>query len=189
MRVENSRNSYLIYDICGGAHKANEYDSNKSRKQVCLSGKTSMTTPLFCGFIKMMISHHEEMYDEEKKENKGLGEMLDQQRNEMHNEFSQILATFEHCQTQAPKHDAPTFAVTTRLGITTHDPPYPTPSNSTNFNDTEREIRNEGPKIEEATTMKSKKTPHSPILYHPSKSSSVPFLSRLKKQKKDDDDE
>ncbi|GKA41595.1 hypothetical protein Tco_0734255 [Tanacetum coccineum] len=41
----------------------------------------------------------------------------------------------------------------------------------------------------ETTTTLNKEVPQSPTLYHPSKSSSVPFHSRLKKQKKDDEDE
>ncbi|GJS88904.1 reverse transcriptase domain-containing protein [Tanacetum coccineum] len=107
----------------------------------------------------------------------------------MHNQFSQILTTFEVYRTPAPKPDAPTFAITTRPGITTYDTPYPTPLNLTNVDNTEREIGNEGPKSEETTTTKSKKIPHLPTLYPPFKSSSVPFPSWLKKQKKDDDEE
>ncbi|GJU38133.1 reverse transcriptase domain-containing protein [Tanacetum coccineum] len=45
------------------------------------------------------------------------------------------------------------------------------------------------PKGEETTTTQNKETPQSPTLYYPSKTSSVPYPSQLKKQKKDDDDE
>ncbi|GJW36757.1 hypothetical protein Tco_0059677 [Tanacetum coccineum] len=45
------------------------------------------------------------------------------------------------------------------------------------------------PEGEETTTTQGKETPQSHILYHPSKSSGMPFLSRLKKQQRDDNDE
>nr|GEV10074.1 hypothetical protein [Tanacetum cinerariifolium] len=51
-------------------------------------------------------------------------ERLDKQRNDMHAQFSQFLFTFQGgIQTSYLKK--PTIAVTTRLGTTTHDPPYP----------------------------------------------------------------
>ncbi|GJW49713.1 reverse transcriptase domain-containing protein [Tanacetum coccineum] len=50
-------------------------------------------------------------------------------------------------------------------------------------------IRKEGPESEEPSIMQDRKIPQSTTFYHPSKSSGVPFPSRLKKQKKDDDDE
>ncbi|GJY34404.1 hypothetical protein Tco_0418873 [Tanacetum coccineum] len=120
---------------------------------------------------------------------KGLGEMLNQHCNGMHEQFSQILATIGKSQTPTPKPDAPTFAITTRSGITTRDPPYPTPSSLKTVDNSERIIEEEGYTGEETTTTQGKETPQSPTLYHPSKSSSVPFLSRLTKQKNDDDDE
>ncbi|GJY54458.1 retrovirus-related pol polyprotein from transposon TNT 1-94 [Tanacetum coccineum] len=98
---------------------------------------------------------------------KGLGEMLNQQRNEMHDQLSQILAAFEKSTT--PKPDALTFAITTRSGTTTHDPLYPTPSNGNDISITNEE---EEPKGEETTTIPNKETPQSSTLYHPSKSSS-----------------
>ncbi|GKA06758.1 reverse transcriptase domain-containing protein [Tanacetum coccineum] len=45
---------------------------------------------------------------------KGLGEMLNQHRNGMHEQFSQILETFGKSGTPMPKHDALTFAIITR---------------------------------------------------------------------------
>ncbi|GKC57708.1 hypothetical protein Tco_1085306 [Tanacetum coccineum] len=215
MTVENSRNPYLICDIYESAHKADECNSNKPREQVCLSGGDIYDDPSLLRFyqnddilpwgnVRQRVEGEEgpewvvkSMFEdkfanfmlEKDLHAKGLGEMLNQQRNKMHNQFSQILATLEDCRTPTPKPDAPTFVITTRSGITTHDPPYPTPSNLTNVDDTERGIGNEGPKSEETTTMKSKKIPHLPTLYHPFKSSSVPFPYWLKKQKKDDDEE
>ncbi|GJT85525.1 hypothetical protein Tco_1067242 [Tanacetum coccineum] len=96
----------------------------------------------------------------------------------MHNQFSQILATFEKIQTQTPKPDALAFAIVTRSRVATRDPPYPTPSNMTTDDNTNRTTKEEGPKDKETTTVQNEETPQSPILYHPSKSSSVPFPSR-----------
>ncbi|GKA63967.1 hypothetical protein Tco_0763573, partial [Tanacetum coccineum] len=38
VRKETLRIPYLIFNICGGAHEADECDSNKPREQECLSG-------------------------------------------------------------------------------------------------------------------------------------------------------
>ncbi|GJW29371.1 hypothetical protein Tco_0046246 [Tanacetum coccineum] len=56
-------------------------------------------------------------------------------------------------------------------------------------NKSSQSIEEEGAEGEEKTTIQGKETPYSPTLYHPSKSSSVPLPSGLKKQKNDDDDE
>nr|GEW29346.1 hypothetical protein [Tanacetum cinerariifolium] len=98
-----------------------------------------------------------------------------------------ILSTFKKCRT--PKPNASTCAITTRLGAATREPLYPTPSNLETINNTDGTIKEKGLEGEETTTVHNKETLQSPTLYHPSKSSSVPFPSRLKKQKKDNDDE
>nr|GEY50094.1 hypothetical protein [Tanacetum cinerariifolium] len=67
--------------------------------------------------------------------------------------------------------------------------PYPTPPKPTTADYTEGMVRKEGPEGKEPNIIQTKETPRPPTFYHPSKSSSVPFPSRLKKQKKDDDDE
>ncbi|GJX04136.1 reverse transcriptase domain-containing protein [Tanacetum coccineum] len=104
--------------------------------------------------------------------------MLNQQRNEMHDQFSQILPTFKKSPT--PKPDTPTFAITARSRTTTHNPTYLTPSN---VNDTGMTNEDEGPEGDETTTIPNKETSQSPILYHPSKSSSIhvnlPFLKAM----------
>ncbi|GKE89474.1 hypothetical protein Tco_1566949, partial [Tanacetum coccineum] len=91
--------------------------------------------------------------------------------------------------TPTPKSDEPTFSITTKFGTTTNDPPYPTPTSSPTEDNVEQAIGEEGPKGEETIIAQSNETLHSPTLYHPSKSSSMPFPSRLKKKKKEDDDE
>ncbi|GJT53742.1 UBN2 domain-containing protein [Tanacetum coccineum] len=54
---------------------------------------------------------------EKKSRTKGIGEMLDQHRKELHEEFSQILSMIRKSET--PKLEAPTFAITTRSGVST----------------------------------------------------------------------
>ncbi|GKC28908.1 zf-CCHC domain-containing protein [Tanacetum coccineum] len=49
--------------------------------------------------------------------------MLNKQRSEMHNQFSQILATFGKSQAQTPKPKAPALAIINQSGTTTRDPP------------------------------------------------------------------
>ncbi|GJR75858.1 hypothetical protein Tco_0088223 [Tanacetum coccineum] len=72
------------------------------------------------------------------------------------------------------------------------DTAYPCPklhSASTKRISIHRTTDKGGPEDEEPSIMQNEETPQSPFLYHPSNSSNLPFPSRLKKQKKDDDDE
>ncbi|GJV96925.1 hypothetical protein Tco_1548502 [Tanacetum coccineum] len=85
--------------------------------------------------------------------------------------------------------DAPTFAITTRSGTSTRDPPYPTPPESTTIDHASRTLEKEGPKGARSSTMQNEETPWSTIFYQPSKSSNLPFPSRVKKQKKNDKNE
>ncbi|GJT32422.1 hypothetical protein Tco_0922841 [Tanacetum coccineum] len=50
--VKNSRNPYLIYDICGGAHEADECNRNVPREQVCLSGGDIYDDPSLLRFYQ-----------------------------------------------------------------------------------------------------------------------------------------
>ncbi|GJR04831.1 hypothetical protein Tco_0527815 [Tanacetum coccineum] len=111
--------------------------------------------------------------------------MLDQHRKELYEQFSQILSTIMKSKT--PESEAPTFAITTRSGVSTQDPPFPAPSQSTSANNNEEETKKEGP--EDAKPSIQEPAPQPSILYQPSNSSNLPFPSRLKKQKKDDEDE
>ncbi|GJW63509.1 hypothetical protein Tco_0115393 [Tanacetum coccineum] len=52
VRKKTLRNPYLICDICGGAHKANECDSNKPQEQVCLSGVDIYDNPSLLRFYQ-----------------------------------------------------------------------------------------------------------------------------------------
>ncbi|GKA42462.1 hypothetical protein Tco_0735122 [Tanacetum coccineum] len=73
-------------------------------------------------------------------------------------------------------------------GISTQDPPFPAPPRPATDNFTEGETKKEGPEGAEPSIIQEP-APRPSILYQPSKSSNLPFLSRLKKQKKDDEDE
>ncbi|GJS91492.1 hypothetical protein Tco_0774128 [Tanacetum coccineum] len=70
----------------------------------------------------------------------------------------------------------------------TQDPPFPAPPRPTTNNFTEEETKKEGPEDAEPS-ITQEPTPRPSILYKPSKTSNPPFLSRLKKQKKDYEDE
>ncbi|GKD23590.1 hypothetical protein Tco_1225293 [Tanacetum coccineum] len=54
---------------------------------------------------------------EKKSHTKGIGEMLDQHRKELYEQFSQILSTIKKSDT--PEPEVPTFAITTRSGVET----------------------------------------------------------------------
>nr|GEU49105.1 hypothetical protein [Tanacetum cinerariifolium] len=71
--------------------------------------------------------------------------MLDQHRKEMHEQFSQILSMTRKSRTHKP--EAPTFAITNRSGVSTRDPPFPTPSKSTHANHTKGATEKEGPEV------------------------------------------
>ncbi|GJU91609.1 retrotransposon protein, putative, ty3-gypsy subclass [Tanacetum coccineum] len=105
----------------------------------------------------------------------------------MHNQFSQILATFEKSRAPTPEPNAPTLAITNRSRIATRDPPYPNQPSSKVNNKIAAE--DEVPTEKENPNTPNLKIPLSFTLYQPSKSSNVPFPSRLWNQKKDDEQE
>ncbi|GJS03845.1 hypothetical protein Tco_0320353 [Tanacetum coccineum] len=123
---------------------------------------------------------------EKKFHTKGIGDMLVQHRKELREQYSQILSAINKSKT--PESEAPTFAITTRSGISTRDTPFPAPPRPATDSFTEGETRNEKPEGAEPSTTQEP-APRSSILYQPSKKSNPPFPSRLKKQKKDDEDE
>nr|GEU31122.1 reverse transcriptase domain-containing protein [Tanacetum cinerariifolium] len=89
---------------------------------------------------------------------------------------------------KTPEREEPTFATTTRSGISTQDPPFLASPRLATENFIEREPEKEGHDgVEPSITQESSLRPS--ILYQPSKTSNLPFPSRLKKQKKDDEDE
>nr|GEW28823.1 putative reverse transcriptase domain-containing protein [Tanacetum cinerariifolium] len=60
---------------------------------------------------------------EKKSYAKGIRDMLIQHRKELREQYSQILSTINKSET--PKPEASTFTITTRLGISTQDQPFP----------------------------------------------------------------
>ncbi|GJW61092.1 hypothetical protein Tco_0110427 [Tanacetum coccineum] len=93
-------------------------------------------------------------------------------------------ASIDKSKTPEPK--APTLAITARSGISTRDPPFPTPPRPATNSFTEGET--EKPKGTKKSSTQEP-VPRPSILYQPLKTSYPPFPSRLKKQKKDDEDE
>ncbi|GKE60269.1 hypothetical protein Tco_1510636 [Tanacetum coccineum] len=107
----------------------------------------------------------------------------------MHNQFSQILATLEKSYTYTPEPKVLTLAITTSSGITTRDPLYPNQPSSAPKVTNETAAKEAIPTEKENPNTPNPETPLSSNLHHPSKSSNVPFLFRLRKQKKDDERE
>ncbi|GJZ50528.1 reverse transcriptase domain-containing protein [Tanacetum coccineum] len=89
---------------------------------------------------------------------------------------------------ETPKPEAPTFAITTRSRISTQDPPFLALPRPATDNLTEGETEKEGLKGAEPS-ITQEPVPRPSILYQPSKTSNLPFSSRLEKQKQDDEDE
>ncbi|GJV28051.1 hypothetical protein Tco_1384499 [Tanacetum coccineum] len=108
------KNPYLICNYCGGSHEAEECRQNNSVEKVVRSK--------FKGELANFTL-------EKKFHTEGIGEMLDQHHKGMHEQFSQILSIIG--KSKIPEPEAPTFAITTRYGISTRDPPFPAPSQST----------------------------------------------------------
>ncbi|GJY36116.1 hypothetical protein Tco_0421494 [Tanacetum coccineum] len=112
--------------------------------------------------------------------------MLVQHRKELREQYSQILSTISKGET--PKPEAPNFVITTRSGISTQDTHFPAPPRPATDNFTDRETEKEGHEGAEPNIIQEP-APRPSILYPPSKTSNLPFSSRLKKQKKDDEEE
>ncbi|GJS88261.1 hypothetical protein Tco_0770897 [Tanacetum coccineum] len=177
---------YLICDYYGGSHEANECkqtnlaeQGNNKRKEKGDDGPEWIVRSKFEDELTNFIL-------EKKSHAKGIGDMLDQHRKELHEKFSQILSTIRKMETPGSK--APTFAITTRSGVSTQDPPFPAPLRPTSDDLTEGEIKKERPEGEEPSIIQEP-APRPSIFYQPSKSSNLPVSSKLKKQKKDDEDE
>ncbi|GKC53126.1 hypothetical protein Tco_1075871 [Tanacetum coccineum] len=206
------KNPYLICDHCGGSHEADECKQTNRAEQVCLSGGDIYDDPSLLRFYQnddtlpwgnnkrkekgedgpewiIRSKFEDELANfmlEKKSHAKGIGDMLVQHHKKLREQYSQILSTINKIET--PEPEAPTFAITTRSGISTQDPPFPAlPQPETdNFTKGETEKRgSEGAK----PSIIQEPAPQPSILYQPSKSSNLPFPSRLKKQKKDDEDE
>ncbi|GKE03666.1 hypothetical protein Tco_1395684 [Tanacetum coccineum] len=108
---------------------------------------------------------------ENKSHTKGIRELLDQHCKELHEQFSQILSTIRKSETSKP--EAPTFAITTRSGVSTQDPPFPAPSQSTSTNHTKGETEKERPEGAEPTTIQEHAFGHPSFTNPPNSHQSV----------------
>ncbi|GJT55175.1 hypothetical protein Tco_0990229 [Tanacetum coccineum] len=171
------KNLYLICDYYGGSHEADECKQNDPSEQVCLSGGDIYDDPSILRFYQnddtpprgnnkckekgedglewtIRSRFEDELANfmlEKKSCTKGIGEILDQHRKELHEQFSQILSTIRKSKT--PKPEAPTFGITTRSGVNTQEPSFPAPSQSTSTNHTEGVTEKEGPEDVEPSIM------------------------------------
>ncbi|GJY95936.1 putative reverse transcriptase domain-containing protein [Tanacetum coccineum] len=162
------------------AHKADECDQNNPVEQVCLSGGDIYDDPSLLrsyqnddilpwgnsqrnkeGEVRPKWVVRSKFKDElsnfmleNKLRTKGIGEMLDQHRKGIHEQFSQILTTTGKGRTLKP--EALTFVITTRSRTSTRDPPFPTSSQPTTTNHTVRTIEKEGPEGEEPNVKQKK---------------------------------
>ncbi|GJZ81008.1 hypothetical protein Tco_0646002 [Tanacetum coccineum] len=177
------KNPFLICDFYGGAHEADECSQNNPTEQVYLSGGDIYNDPSVLRFYQKndippwgnskrkekredgpkWVVRNKFEYElasfmlEKKFHTKGIGEMSDQHRKEMHKQFSQILFTIG--ESKFPEPEAPTFAITTRSEISTQDPPFPTLLQSTPTNYTEGTTERKGPEGAESSTMQNEEAP------------------------------
>ncbi|GJU75798.1 hypothetical protein Tco_1272868 [Tanacetum coccineum] len=210
-REARLKNPYLIYDYCGRSHKAEECRQNNPAEQVCLSGGDIYDDPSLLRFYQnddvppwgnkkrkekredglewvVRSKFEDELANfmlEKKFHTKGIGETLDQHSKEMHEQFSQILSTIG--ESKIPNPEAPNFSITTRSGVNTRDPPFPTPLQSEPTNHTEGANEKEGLEGSESSIIHDEEAPRSSVFYQPSKSSNLPFPSRVRKKKRDDE--
>ncbi|GKD21713.1 hypothetical protein Tco_1223416 [Tanacetum coccineum] len=94
---------------------------------------------------------------EKKLHMKGIGDMLDQHRKEMHEQFSHILSIIR--ESKFPEPEAPTFAITTKSRISTRDLPFPTLLQSTPTNHAEGTTEREVPEGAESSAMQNEEAP------------------------------
>ncbi|GKB93777.1 hypothetical protein Tco_0979914 [Tanacetum coccineum] len=163
------KNPYLICDDCEGSHEVDECEQNNPSEQVCLFGGEIYNDPSLLRFYQnddtspwgnnkrkekgedgpewiIRSKFKDELANfmlEKKSHAKGIGDMLVQHRKELREQYSQILSAINKSET--PEPEAPTFAITTRSGISTQDPPFPALPRPATNNFTEGETKKEGP--------------------------------------------
>ncbi|GJR35320.1 hypothetical protein Tco_1211004 [Tanacetum coccineum] len=139
------------YHNSSGSNEVDECKQTNQAKQVCLSGGDIYDDPSLLRFYQnddtppwgnnkrkekredgpeqiVRSKFKDELANfmlEKKSYAKGIGDMLVQHHKELHEQYSQILSTISKSET--PEHEAPTFAITTRSGISIQDPPFPAP--------------------------------------------------------------
>ncbi|GKE92135.1 hypothetical protein Tco_1573230, partial [Tanacetum coccineum] len=152
-------------------------------EQVCLSGGDIYDDPSILRFYQ---NDDTPPWGNNKRKEKGEDSPEWIVRSKFEDELSNFMLKKKKSKT--PKPEAPTFAITTRSGVSTQDSPFPAPPRPTSNNLSKRETEKEGPEGAEPSNIQEP-APRPSIFYQPSKSSNLPFPSRLKKQKRDDEDE
>ncbi|GJY33201.1 hypothetical protein Tco_0417670 [Tanacetum coccineum] len=140
------KNTFLICDLCGGAHEDDEPKIYRHGETTNI--KKGEDSPEWVVKNKFE-DEHANFILEKKFHTNGIGEMLDQHHKEMHEQFSQILSTIE--ENKFTESEEPTFAITTRSGISTRDPPFLALSQLTPANQANRTTEKEVPKGAESS--------------------------------------
>ncbi|GKF38523.1 hypothetical protein Tco_0118584, partial [Tanacetum coccineum] len=168
----------MICDYCGGSHEADECELNNLSEQVCLSGGDIYNDPSLLRFYQ---NDDTSPWGNSKHKKKGDGGLEWTIRSKFEDELTNFML-------EKKFHTKGIGDMLVQHRISTRDPPFsaaPRPmTDSFTKGGTEKE-KLEG--TEQSTTQEP--APRSSILYQPSKTSNPPFPSRLKKQKKDDEDE
>nr|GEW11535.1 hypothetical protein [Tanacetum cinerariifolium] len=171
-------------EASSGPHEADKYKKNNPSEQGNTKhkekGGDSPEWTVRCKFEDELAN----FMLKKKLHAKRIGDMLVQHRKGLREQYSQILSAIDKSIT--PEPEAPTLAITTRLGISTRDPPFPAPPRPATNSFTEKETK-KPENTKKSSTQEP--VPQSSILYQPSEISDPPFSYKLKKQKKDDEDE
>ncbi|GKB52601.1 hypothetical protein Tco_0903354 [Tanacetum coccineum] len=171
---------YLICDYCGGPHEAEECKQDNPAEQVCLSGGDIYDDPSLLRFYQ----NDDVLPWGNRKQKEG----EDGPKWVVRSKFEDELANFMlkkkfHTKGIGEMLDQH------HLELALVTPPFPALSKSTPANHADRITEKEVPKGAESSIIQDEEAPQSPIFYQPSKSSNLPFPSRVRKQKRDDEDE
>ncbi|GJS00972.1 hypothetical protein Tco_0317480 [Tanacetum coccineum] len=161
-----------------GSHQVDECKQTNLAEQVCLSGGDIYDDPSLLRFYQ-----NDDTPPRGNSKCKEKGE--DGPEWIVRNKFEDELANF---MLEKKSHAKGIGNMLDQHGVSTQDPPFLTSPRPTSDNPTEGEVKKERPEGEEPSIVQEP-VPQPSIFYQPSKSSNLPFLSRIKKQKKDDEDE
>ncbi|GJZ66056.1 hypothetical protein Tco_0622752 [Tanacetum coccineum] len=173
------------WDQLVGSHEADECKQHSQAEHVFLSGGDIYNDPSLLRFYQNDDTSPWGNNKHKEKAEDGPEWIV---RNKFEDELANFMLEKKISKSETLKPEAPTFAITTRSGISTQDLPFPAPPRPATDNFTEGETKKEGPEGAKPN-ITQEPAPQPSILYQPSKISNLPFPSRLKKQKKDDEDE
>ncbi|GJU64501.1 reverse transcriptase domain-containing protein [Tanacetum coccineum] len=173
---------YLICDHYGGSHEADECKQTNQAEQVCLSEGDIYDDPSLLRFYQ---NDDTSPWGNNKCKEKGEDALEWIIRSKFEDELANfMLEKKSHAKRIGDMLDQHHK----ELRISTQDPPFLALPQPATDNFTEGETEKGGPEGAEPSIIQEP-APQPSILYQPSKSSNLPFPSRLKKQKKDDEDE